>query len=65
MWADEELTIGFLPFLDILFAALGIFLVILALQQVTNRLEGNRVQADALAVVDDRDRVLWYDLQVV
>lgn len=61
-WEDDS-RISFIPFLDILVAAIGIFLLIIALQKISERVETSPPQADAVAVVRAESRLVWFDLQ--
>jgi len=62
-WTDDDSTTNFLPFLDILVAAIGIFLLIIALQKITERVETSPPQADAIAIVRANSQLTWLELQ--
>ncbi len=62
-WTDDDSTTNFMPFLDILIAAIGIFLLIIALQKITERVETSPPQADAIAIVRADSRLTWLELQ--
>jgi hypothetical protein len=62
-WTNDDETTSFLPFLDILVAAIGIFLLIIALQKITEPVESTPPQADAVAIIRADKKLTWFELQ--
>jgi biopolymer transport protein ExbD len=60
---ENDARISFIPFLDILVAAIGIFLLIIALQKISDRVETSPPQADAVVIVGADSRLTWLDLE--
>jgi biopolymer transport protein ExbD len=60
---NDLATTGFIPFLDILLSAIGIFLLIIALQKITDQVDASSAQADIVVVVQADNKLIWINLK--
>jgi len=53
-------SLNLLPFLDIIFATIGIFIVVFALQEITTNASGQQLAVDDLVICTDGRSVTFY-----
>jgi hypothetical protein len=53
-------SLSLLPFLDIIFATIGIFIVVFALQQIVTQASGRQLTVDHLVICADGQTVTFY-----